>query len=75
MAKCVDIFKTFEGRIEGQDTVIVVNTADVLLAHECVDRRTKRIVKSEEDIEALEKKVQTLERQVGEVPGGLLMTS
>ena len=64
MAKCVNIFKTFEGKIEGQEAIIAVNTADVLLVHDHIDRRTKRIMKTEEDMEALEKKVRTLECQV-----------
>ena len=74
MAKSVIILKDFESVIGKQDDTIAVNTANTALAHEWVDRRSTRIEKLEDDNKELKDKVKTLERQVGEVPGGLLVT-
>ena len=74
MAKSVDILKNFEAIISKQDDAIAVNTANTALAHERVNRRTTRIEKLEDDNKELKDRVKTLERQVGEVPEGLLVT-
>ena len=74
MAKSVSILKNFEENIEKQDDILAVHTADVTQAHERINRRTTRIEKLEDDNKELKNKVKTLEHQVGEVPGGLLVT-
>ena len=74
MAKSVSILKNFEENIAKQDDILAVHTADVSQAHERIDRRTTRIEKLEDSNKELKDKVKTLERQVGEVPGGLLVT-
>ena len=74
MAKSVLILKDFESVIGKQDNAIAVNTANTALAHERVDRRTTRIKKLEDDNKDLKDRVKILECQVGEVPGGLLVT-
>ena len=74
MAKSVSILKNFEENIARQDDILAVHTADVSQAHERIDRRTARIEKLEGDNKELKDKVKTLERQVGEVPGGPLVT-
>jgi len=65
MTKSVGVLKQFEEAIAGQDAVIAVNSSDVSLAHDRIDRRDGKTKKTVEDVEALEKKVRTLERQVG----------
>ena len=74
MAKSVSILKNFEENIPKQDDILAVHSANVSQAHERIDRRTTRIEKLEEDNKGLKDKVKTLERQVGEVPGGPLVT-
>ena len=74
MAKSVGILKNFKEAIGKQDDIIAVNTANTIQAHERIDHRTQRIEKLEDDNKELKDKVKTLERQVGEVPGGLLVT-
>jgi len=61
----VGVLKKFEDAIEGQDAVIAVNSSDVSLAHDRIDRRDNKTKKTVEDVEFLERKVRTLERQVG----------
>jgi len=74
MAHSVVTLKNFEEVIGKQDDAIAVNAANTALAHERVDRRTKRIEELEDGNKELKDRVKTLERQVGEVPGGLLVT-
>ena len=74
MAKSVSILKNFEESIAKQDDILAVHTADVTQAHERIDRRTTRIEKLEDDNKDLKDRVKALECQVGEVPGGLLVT-
>ena len=74
MAKSVAILKNFEENIGKQDDILAIHTVDVRQAHECIDRRTTRVEKLEDDNKELKDRVKSLERQVGEVPGGLLVT-
>ena len=70
----MSILKNFEENIVKQDDILAVHTADVSQAHERIDRRTTRIEKLEADNKDLKVQMRSLERQVGEVPGGPLVT-
>ena len=74
MVKSVVILKDFKTVINRQDDAIAMNTVNTALAHEHVDRRTKRIEELEDGNKELKDRVKVLERQVGEVPGGPLVT-